>query len=326
MKTILLPLGALLIFSTSGEDVGVRYEPDTTLRVATKATSTTRLVSSSVTFDGEDMGAEEPEGEQVTVRSMEYVDRILTAENGRRTALERWFESIGKVETEEGEETSDTGVLEGRTIRIEMTEDGETSAEIADDDSDVDAVYLEGFDLRYNEELLLPEDEVEPGDSWSVGGDAARRYFGLVDGVTWFEEKDDEEGDGPDFEELFADELGGEVEVTFVGPEERDGREVWSFTYELEMSGSLDDLQASELGLFGEGEGMFDNGEVMLEAAVDGRGHFWIDRETHLIVASDGEGEVAIQLEVSVDMAAHELLMSLEIGVDLEGWTTYETE
>lgn len=325
MKPLVLAL-AFLLASTGAEDLAPRYEAGLEIRVVSESKTTMTLEAMTLTFDGDPAGGEESdESEQVTTRSMEYVDTVVSVDEGRRTSVRRAFETLHQVDVGAEGETEESGVLEGRVILLEGEDEGDVTATLDDDGDPVDDLYLEGFLLSYDTELLLPDEAVEPGDSWTVEGEAARRYFGLTESVTWFAEEDaGEEDDDFDFEALFAEELGGEVTVTFVGPLEDAGEEVLAFTFELEMEGALDGLRPEDIGLGGDEEGNpFEEGEIELEATVEGSGSFQLDPSTHRLRRADGSGAVDLELTMTADLGGHELQAVLEFEIEIEGETLY---
>jgi hypothetical protein len=175
----------------------------------------------SVVMGGEPVPAEYLPELSIEVSESErrvFTDRVIATKDGRHTRLERSFEEIevDKTSTTEltmmGQEPETTvaegrgtSPLEGETVVFSWNEDDEEyDVEWAEKDGAESA--LEGLVEDTDARALLPEDELEVGDSWSVafedvpllfevGGDLALELEGenVDEFVT---EQDSEEHEG----------------------------------------------------------------------------------------------------------------------------------
>jgi hypothetical protein len=115
---------------------------------------------------------------QTMSRSLVIVDRYERVEDGALVELSRSFEELD-VELEAdamegGPAEVESGPLEGLTVELSLGVDG-VDAELADaegESSELARLDLEGFCGHLGMEGLLPEEAVEPGDSWSFDATA----------------------------------------------------------------------------------------------------------------------------------------------------------
>ena len=170
-------------------------------------------------------------------------DEILEVEDGRPLELVRTFDELSQESTfrtsenDGGEEFERTLVsdLEGVTVRFLWDEDAEAYfAEPADqDDLDDDVLdwLLEDMDLR----LVLPDEEVEVGDTWEIDPAA---YLSVMwpGGLLDFYDEDEEEGvDTREIDEGSIENLEGEGEATLDEIREEDGVQLAVISISLEI-------------------------------------------------------------------------------------------
>ncbi|MFT5152208.1 MAG: hypothetical protein ACI841_002199 [Planctomycetota bacterium] len=136
----------------------------------------------TVKMAGEEIPAEFlPQLEILTngLTEMEVIDTYVSVSNGRATRMTRSYESISANKTMEfemtgmGDDQSEDGEsdgsskLEGRTVDFEWDQAAEAYElrfEGGEESVSPPASLVQDYDLR----LLLPSDEVEVGDSWTV--------------------------------------------------------------------------------------------------------------------------------------------------------------
>jgi len=124
------------------------------------------------------------------------------------------------------------GILEGRTIVLELDEERQVVVEL-EGEEEVDALYLEHFRMTHWVDLMLSEGEVQEGESWSLEGEALSRFADLDETPTYFEEED-EDGDD-ELDELLREFAEVDVIVAFDAIEEHEGQRCGR----LEIEGSL---------------------------------------------------------------------------------------
>lgn len=219
MKHLLLPL--LLLAAPSAVELVWNVPAGTEFTRTVRTEFTLGLEEFTSRMNGQEIPAAFLPELDVQVHSsslLAVTERIEEATAGRPVRLRRTFD---EVEVEESNEVtlsgeSDRSVrrgrspLEGRTVRFAWDEDAEAyERSLVDDETDValDGL-LEDLDLRG----LLPEEEVEIGDTWELepallgaletpGGDLAWEWDG------------DPFDEDPELDEGWS----GEVEATFTG-------------------------------------------------------------------------------------------------------------
>jgi hypothetical protein len=104
-------------------------------------------------------------------RSIIITDTVLQAEDGSPTRLTREFESISNDSArsrgdEEFESSQECPLSE---VTLELTlDDGEVTAEVVDGTEPDDEALLEGHQMTFALDALLPEKDVAPGDEWDL--------------------------------------------------------------------------------------------------------------------------------------------------------------
>lgn len=165
-------------------------------------------------------------------------DDFLDVVDGRPTRVRRTFERLRRTTTEDEEEHEKIGPLEGHSIVI--THDGdEAVAELEGDDEAVEERFLERHRPDWSGVCLLPEDEVEVGDTWPPEEEALRRFAGLTRSELLFEPDQEENRALDEFMRENA-EASGTVSLTRL--EERDGLRCAVLTFSIEVEGELDDF------------------------------------------------------------------------------------
>lgn len=186
------------------------------------------LDSMEVTVNGE----EEDTGELPEVVIDEefeavFVDKYVRVEDGRSQELVRTFETLSNVSTQsspdmEGEMAEEVSEgeseLDGTSVRFRWNSDEEEYVVSWADDEDADSSELfDGLDADADYLYLLPEEDVEVGDSWDL--DVA--VFDLLSSpggdLAIYSEGDDPEDD---FGDQFNDGLEGSMEATLTSIED----------------------------------------------------------------------------------------------------------
>ncbi|MEC8511022.1 MAG: hypothetical protein VX015_02675 [Planctomycetota bacterium] len=178
----LRPVGALVFASGAAAlglfgALGTDYSQNRVFEVSVSQTSSSERVSMEITMNGEpiDRGGRGGGGGggRTSTFSLTTTDVVLAAEKGAPTRIQRTFDEVSAESSFEMRgETRDVemeSAFEGLTIVL-SAEGGEVEVEVTDGDAPEED-RLEGHSLALSLDRLLPEDEVEVGDEWSIEGD-----------------------------------------------------------------------------------------------------------------------------------------------------------
>ena len=325
MKKFLLPVLLLPLSSDARQEtIGFQLEEENAFLRTFESVAESQLDRISYAIDGEVVN--ETDDVDFTVESLERVivrDEIIEVEDGRPTDFRRTFVELIQESTqtigEDDVELESGSDLEGVTIRFLWDDDDEAFyAELDDDDDDVDEDTLEW--LRADMDLfgMLPDDDVEEGDSWEIDASAYLPLMwpgGLVD---YFEN----EAEGYDeFEQAMnravIENLEGEGTVTFEETRDEDGTRVAVLSVELAVESSVELEREEEEG-----------GDVTIELEIerDIEGEVLWDLDNgHLYSAhfeADSEWDRTESRDVEHDGTDYELSQTFHFS----GNVTYDVE
>jgi len=164
------------------------YERERSVRTSSTTTTFTETVEFEMEIDGEPV--ESPfggagGGGSTEERSVVTVDRVLETEDGAPTSVRRFFEEIEGTRTFQAR---DEEMVSEREAPLEdvVLEVGVEGAEVVRGEEPDHEDALEGHLPTLVLEGLLPDDDVEPGDTWdlepaaiqaALGVDLERAYF-----------------------------------------------------------------------------------------------------------------------------------------------------
>ena len=227
MKPILFAALPLLLTSSpvQNETYTLKYAPDegVILKRDFEVEGSLDLTDFSMTVDGEEPELGETELSYVWSESIVVEDELISVDEGRPFELVRTFSSLGQEtvisggEDEEDVELTSKSDLEGRRLRFEWDEDAEYySVEADDEEGDLEELVLEWLEEDMDLRAVLPEDEVEIGDSWDID-EAVYLPLMWPGGLLGFydEESDEEQADYQrEINQGKIENLSGEGEAT----------------------------------------------------------------------------------------------------------------
>jgi hypothetical protein len=247
---------------------------------------------------------------------LECMDAYESVADGRPLALLRTFEEFEGwyVDPDGVEAREDTGEFDSLAVRFTWNEEEEEyDREVVEGeytDEEGLAVLNEDLDLRG----LLPEDEVEEGDSWEVSG--APLMAILVPGVDLTRLLDEEDTeDVPEEIVAAAERLVAEATATctFDGLEEEDGRRLARITLEWTVADDLE-FDPSTFGLDEIGIPM-DDSSFEASFGIELEGVCLWDLEAGHFHSFEMEGLVEFSFDAAVTVG--ELDVDIEASVEL---------
>ncbi len=251
MKTLWTAVALSFLATSPGrEEIAYGLEEDTTLLRSFVAEREDEIVQVSIFVDGEEVqSTDEVEDQATSLERVVVRDEILETEDGvpldfRRTFVDLHQENTRKAGEEESEGTNQSD-LSDVTIRFLWDDEDETYyAELDDEDDDVDADVLEHLTADMDLAPLLPDDEVDEGDSWEVDEQGYLTLMWPSGLVGWY---DAEEEDGPDlgYSLQSVENLTGEGEATLEEIRDEDGVRVAVISVELTVETEIE-LDVSE--------------------------------------------------------------------------------
>lgn len=341
-----LPFAVLLVStgsSSAPESLALALEPDAVLRVQLRFSNEQNSVSGRATMDGEvEEMPDEVSFELSETVSILAEDRYPGGAVDANAEVIRSFEALERsatVEMQEGErgekvEIEVEGDLLDESVRFTIR-DGERICLPADEGDDLDADLLESLRADFGAWCLLPEEEVEEGDSWDLEGEALRPLL-LPGGLHALQvsDRDQVETDDPGTEAFEVssilgpfglqnalDEVEGTVTATLSGAEE--GKAEVTFEGELRCSGDLTELVVETL----ENVDVSDSLEVVehrMDYELQLEGTLVWDIKTGCLDSLEwsGDSQATFTITSTRELGGESFGMTLEL--DVEGSSTLE--
>lgn len=225
MRTALL-LGILAPIASAPESLQLGVEAGT--KITKSFTSSLRLELQSMTAEvnGEEQeGAETPDVTITDEEEIVFVDEYISVDGGKATELVRTYKTLSDVSSqvvimpdgqEQSSESDGESGLDGVAVRFKWSEDDEEfEVAFADEDEEADDELLEDLDADADFSFLLPEDEVDVGDTWEIDIQAFH-FISNPSGDLKIDSDDEDEEDGDDFSLQFRENLSGDLEGKLV--------------------------------------------------------------------------------------------------------------
>jgi len=321
---------ALLAFGLRGDALSFNPEAGTQVEKSCSMTGAMYIDDIQISADGEELPAEmfgEALDQALEIElSMTVTDEFVKSANGMPVVLLRTYDEVVATMSAAGEsDSSGENDIVGSTVKFAWNSD-EEQYDVTDEDGDSDGVN--GLDVDMDFICLLPDDEVDVGDSWEVAGEHVSTLFfpgGFPTGGGDDEEGIDasmiEEAIGAQMEEALEEFV---VECTYKG-EDEDGGAVIGIAYEGELSLDLSDLAMQALE-------MQDMGEVDVEADIvlsldfelEGEGMLTWDPKAGHARAFEMSAEIILLLDASADIEAMGESHTAEASVEVSGEMEWE--
>lgn len=332
MSRLILPALLALAFVPS-QELSTQYAPERGLRIEMESSFHVETIAFSLEVDGEPMdggfGGAPTTAEE---RSITMIDTVLDAKDDVPSRVRREFESITSNSTTErgGEEHESERdcPLSGLTLELEGSGD-DVSAEVVDGTAPDDESLLEGHALGLALDALLPTDEVDAGDSWSIEGEDLVRALGYDLESAYFPRPEPEEagegggGHGPGGGRRRDVPSAGrflsigewEVEATLgAEPEDHDGQACYVITIVAEASGDVPQPERGGPGRDRMDQTMLNRSlttlrpDASFEAELEGKLYFSV--EGRHPVHFEMSGEFGIESEREREMHGSQMVMT----------------
>lgn len=255
MKLLPIPAMLLLLAGSAPREETIAFAPEegTTLERTFQAHAE-YTIEFGMRIDGEDLEpSEQPDYTSEWTETIAVTDEILGVEDGRPTDLKRTFDDLSQESTDtvgdDEVERSLSSDLEGETVRFTWDDDDEEyHVELVDEDSDLDPDVLQWLSEDMDLLGVLPDDEVEVGDSWEIDESV---YLPLMwpSGLVGFHAEDEDAPDADDNErnQQTIDNLEAEGTATFEEVrEDEDGRRLAVLSIELSITTSTSRTREDE--------------------------------------------------------------------------------
>ncbi|MBI1382119.1 MAG: hypothetical protein GC161_13670 [Planctomycetaceae bacterium] len=241
--SLCLPLSLALFTPTAGNSTW--FAPETGLVLAKSTTGELRmeLDSYEISVNGEPQDFEAPAMTIAIDFTHEWRDTYHAVSGGQPTDLERAYVTVKSTNaTTQGDQERTAGrtsPLVGKKVRFTKEEEGDGfDSRFVDEEGDEELLE----DLRVSVDFLglLPEDDVEVGETWN--GDLSRfdEIFSPLGELHTVMDDGTERPEDP-WGELLDDALEameGDFEVTYTGNSEEGGRRLAEFAVRIEAEGS----------------------------------------------------------------------------------------
>ena len=320
---------AILTIALAGDSPEFQAQSETTWTKSFTEQSSFGVDSMLQMVNGQEVQAPELEMEGTTAREVVLVDECLAAEEGRAMNSKRRFEtiesrstmSLAAMDMQEDHQVELSGLLTGIGLRCDWS-DGDYEFRF-DEDEEGESTWLEGLSEDADYQLLLPDEEVEVGDSWVVdlsegqdlfapGGrlgmkldDAASGSFNLLD-------REDVVLVAMISLAELCEDMEGEVTATWSETREVDGRQLAVIQLELEVELEAD--LAEEFSELTSGGTYLQRDELVFEVktALEGKGELLWDLEGDHFRSFELECESTYEIELSWMMDFGEVAVEVE--------------
>ncbi len=244
---IWLPLFLLPALFPGADEVTFHAEEGTEVVRTFVSEAEMELADMSTTVNGDDHSFGEIELSITTERTIVVADVYGPPGEGRPQHLTRTFQelegrqlqSVTGPDGESGEEDrSLSSDLQGRRVAFEWDQEEEELEISFDDDGEDDEELLEP--LREDMDLrdLLPDGEVDVGDSWDV--DPAVFHWIRRPGGVSLSGEDDSPEEQREFEDQLRESLDGDLTATYQGVRDEGGRRVAVIELSIDVAASAD--------------------------------------------------------------------------------------
>ena len=323
---------ALFAFGLRGDALSFHPEAGSEVEKTCSMTGSLYIDDIMITADGEQLPAEmfgEALDQAMEVELvMGVTDQYVKSADGKPMVLLRTFNEISTALSAGGEEgDSEEPEMVGSTVKFTWNEEDE-EYELSYEDGDGDSDDLDGLDVDMDFLCLLPDDEVDVGDTWEVAGEHVATLFfpgGFPTGGG--------EGEGEEMFDMAGDSMGAQmeealedfvVECTYKGDDE-DGGVVIGLEYEGELSMDLSDLamQALEMQDMGEME-MDADITISMDFELEGEGMLTWDMKAGHAKAFEMSAELIMLLDASADIEAMGESHTAEATVEVSGEMAWE--
>ena len=317
----LLALSALSL--TSGPvTLQTEYEVDQEVRFESESNMSMELGECTIKINGQELPPELQEqfvgelGElaESGQERIAIVNTFLELDEGEPIKVRRTYETA-REEGRSGEGTTENvSDLEGRTLLLHW--DGEEVVAEADDEGEeLDEAFLIGHILRLDYDYMLPDGEVEVGDSWELDKEA---MFGAFEFAELFEaESESEEA----MTKALIDSMEDPMKVTFEAIRSDGDEEIAVLRYEFEFKGALEDAAAM---LEVDDEGFEANADFDFQ--VNGELLFDMSSSRGLRDTWEMKGILDFDLQGSEEAEGMEFLLDMDVRLEMvvstvEEWT-----
>lgn len=292
------------------------------------------------TINGQEVSLGDPTMEGTLERSFKIVDEYQKVEKGALEARQRSFEEIeGKslitvvmMDMEESHSAALSSPLEGEEVLCTWDDEEEAWGFSFAEGSDGRLAWLEGLSADAEFQMIPPEDKVEQGESWTIDLAEQRSFFAPGGLLNWEAEIDtDSSFQLMEPQHVIAislialsdtsQEIGGELEVTWVATREIDGESIAELTLELEAELNAD--LTEELARMSSAASLPEKDSVFsCFWNVEGEGKMlWnIDRGHFQSLAMEFDNEIEFKLAWAEDFG------SIAVEAEVSGTTTWEAD
>ena len=185
MYRFIIPTAVLALFAVDG--LNTDYTAERTLRIVSETTATVETTDFSFIRDGEpqDFGGRGFGGGGSELnREIVQLDTVMAHEDGVPTKVKREFDTVESTTSRAGRdgemrEVDADSPMDGETLILSLDDDGDAVAELESGDDPDEGSMLIGHSLSLALDALLPDEDVDSGDSWEIEKDALLRALGM---------------------------------------------------------------------------------------------------------------------------------------------------
>ena len=335
MNTKLQYFAAAAVLYPLGTVAGLSFHPedDTTLGKEFTVAIAVELDEVSVTLNGDDMSDNvDLDGVEMeaSVRAL-ISDEYRKVGDGRPLELVRLFEEIS-MEYDSGDEQGSENAedLEGISVVFEWNEEEEDyDVSFSEDSEGGDEEILQGLLEDMDFRALLPDGDVDEGDSWEVESDGVVSVLfpGMqLKDLTSLAEDEADEIPTEILEQFEAIPEGLSMNCSFAGLRETDGVTVGVVEVLLEGDSTIDlsPVLGDALELPAEVEPNIE--EASVEMSLEGAGELLWNLEEGHMVAYSMEAELEVEIVVSASIDAQGQSFDVEGNVLFLGEVTWGAE
>lgn len=185
MHRFIIPTAALTLFAVDG--LTTDYAAERTLRIVAETQASVETTDFSFERDGEPQdsgGRGFGGGGSELSREIVQLDTVLAHADGEPIKVKREFDTVESTTSRGGRdgetrETEADSPMDGETLILSLDDDGDVVAALESGDDPDEGSMLEGHSLTLALDALLPDGDVDSGDSWEIDKDALLRALAM---------------------------------------------------------------------------------------------------------------------------------------------------
>ena len=340
LLTTLLAAPALLALTLPVDEVAFGPEAGTSVTRTYTSNNQFSLDEMEMSMNGQPMPMDiEMNMDMSMDLSIDVTDTYVAVGDGRPDKLQRTYDALGTEahfsmemammpDGGQDKDISSSSELEGKTVLFTWN-DEEGDFDVAYHESEGDEELLENLKEDMDFRALLPEGDVNAGDTWEIEPKSliSVLFPGGNMGLVPEEDGGSEEmmpgmdGMGADISEMLGDLLEGEASAEYMGTEDADGTTVAviHFTISISSSNDMTEIVEDSMSEMPEGGPEISVNYVDVEIEMEGEGTLQWDLAASRAHSYEIQGTMNTLMDMGMGVAMGDKEMEMEQSLEMSG-------